>query len=284
MKQDGVLAPDLFNLFFTCMWLHIVQGLRERVYIRYQLYSSLFDLLCLKEQMKSLHTALQKTLFIDDSAQLALKDNDLQFMMNKFLYTAMLFGLSAWTRLKHFTSPDQTLTCRPNNLCWWHSCKHLQILRKHHDGSLDKETDSRISKISQTLRCLCIILLNQHNIHISAWNCCYLFSPKGMGVPDSVLMANQMEKFHSVFSVPSLTFVGKIVPPTWETWIMWSPLALSPWLSQLRCGGWAMSSEWPTLRASLVALWCAGDREETSKLAIQAPQRCCEECLCHCDI
>lgn len=198
MKQDGVLAPDLFNLFFTCMWLHIVQGLRERVYIRYQLYSSLFDLLCLKEQMKSLHTALQKTLFIDDSAQLALKDNDLQFMMNKFLYTAMLFGLSAWTRLKHFTSPDQTLTCRPNNLCWWHSCKHLQILRKHHDGSLDKETDSRISKISQTLRCLCIILLNQHNIHISAWNCCYLFSPKGMGVPDSVLMANQMEKFQCV--------------------------------------------------------------------------------------
>ena len=43
VKQGCVLAPVLFNLFFTCLLNH-VKGLEQGVYLRHRLDGSLFDL------------------------------------------------------------------------------------------------------------------------------------------------------------------------------------------------------------------------------------------------
>lgn len=42
VKIGLCVSPVLFNLFFTCMLLHAVHDVKEGVYVRYQLDSSLF--------------------------------------------------------------------------------------------------------------------------------------------------------------------------------------------------------------------------------------------------
>ena len=71
VKQGCVLAPVLFNVFFTCMLSHAVQDLEKGVYICYHLDGSLFDLHRLTVKMKSLQTLLQEVLFADDCALVA---------------------------------------------------------------------------------------------------------------------------------------------------------------------------------------------------------------------
>ena len=66
MKQGCVLASVLFILFFTCMLSHAVKNLEERVYVRYRLDGSLFDLRRRKAKTKTFQTLLQEALFYDD--------------------------------------------------------------------------------------------------------------------------------------------------------------------------------------------------------------------------
>ena len=56
VKRGCVLAPVLFNVFFTCTLSHAVQDLKKGVYIRYHFDSSLFDLCRLTEKTTSLQT------------------------------------------------------------------------------------------------------------------------------------------------------------------------------------------------------------------------------------
>ena len=58
VKQGCVLAPVLFNVFFTCMLSHATQDLEKGVYIRYRLDSPLFDQRRLTAKTKSLQTLL----------------------------------------------------------------------------------------------------------------------------------------------------------------------------------------------------------------------------------
>ena len=68
---NGVLAPVLFNRFFTCMLAHAVQDMEESVYIRYRLDGSLLDLRRLNAKTKCLYQLIQEALFADDCALLA---------------------------------------------------------------------------------------------------------------------------------------------------------------------------------------------------------------------
>ena len=77
VKQGCVLAPVLFNVFFTCMLSHAVRDLKKGVYIRYRLDSSLFDLRRLTAETKSLQSLLQEVLFADDCALVAHTESDL---------------------------------------------------------------------------------------------------------------------------------------------------------------------------------------------------------------
>ena len=77
VKQGCLLAPVLFNVFFTCMLSYAVQYLEKGVYIRYRLDGSLFDLRWLTVKTKSLQTLLQEILFADDGALVAHAEQDL---------------------------------------------------------------------------------------------------------------------------------------------------------------------------------------------------------------
>ena len=77
VKQGCVLAPVLFNIFFTCMLSHAVRDLEKGVYIRCRLDGSLFDLRRLAAKTKSLQSLLQEVLFADDCALVAHTESDL---------------------------------------------------------------------------------------------------------------------------------------------------------------------------------------------------------------
>ena len=94
MKQACILAPVLFNVFFTCMLSHAVQDLKKGVYIRYRLEASLFDLCRLTAKTKSLQTLLQEVLFADECALMAHAEQDLQRMLDRFSEASKLFGLT----------------------------------------------------------------------------------------------------------------------------------------------------------------------------------------------
>ena len=53
VKQECVLAPVLFNLFFTYLLNHATRDLEQEVYLRYRLDGSLFDLRRLTTETKT---------------------------------------------------------------------------------------------------------------------------------------------------------------------------------------------------------------------------------------
>ena len=84
VNQGCVLAPVLFNVFFTCMLSHAIHYLEKGIYIQYRLDGSLFDLHRLTGKSKSQQNLLQEVLFGDDCAQVAHAEQDLQRMLNRF--------------------------------------------------------------------------------------------------------------------------------------------------------------------------------------------------------
>ena len=84
VKLGCVLAPVFFNVFFTCMLSHAVHDLENGVYIRCCLDGSLFELRRLTAKTKSLQTLLQEVLFANDCALVALAEQDLKRMLDRF--------------------------------------------------------------------------------------------------------------------------------------------------------------------------------------------------------
>ena len=109
VKQGCVLAPVLFNTFFTCMLSHAVRDLEKGVYIRYQLDSSLFDLHNLTAKTKGHQDLIQEALFADDCALVTHTELDLQLKLDRFSEASKLFGLTislGETELFHQLAPN----------------------------------------------------------------------------------------------------------------------------------------------------------------------------------
>ncbi|KAL8566905.1 hypothetical protein ACOMHN_008762 [Nucella lapillus] len=71
IKQGCVLAPVLFNLFFTCVLSHAVRDIDDGVYIRYIMDGSLFDLRHLNAKTTTIEKLILEALFADDCALMA---------------------------------------------------------------------------------------------------------------------------------------------------------------------------------------------------------------------
>ena len=174
VKQGCVLAPDLFNLFFTQVLLHAVKDLNLGVYIKYRLDGSLFDLRQLSARRKTLEKLILEALFADDCAFMAHKENHLQVIVDRFADAARLFGLTislGKTEVlvqpaPNSTRPQPVITIDEVQLKCVDSFKYLGSTISA-DGSLDKEITSRIQKASQALGRLRVKVLQQKGITLS---------------------------------------------------------------------------------------------------------------------
>ncbi|KAL8570335.1 hypothetical protein ACOMHN_035753 [Nucella lapillus] len=149
VKQGCVLAPVLFNLFFTCVLSHAVRDIKDGVYIR---LSSPTTVLSWKTRPESA----------------------LQLIVNKFAEAFYLFGLTislGKTEVLFQPSPLTTgrhpsISIEETELKTVEECKYLGSVISS-DGSLDKEINARICKASQALGRLRARMLCQHNIQQS---------------------------------------------------------------------------------------------------------------------
>lgn len=173
VKQGCVLAPILFNVFFTCMLSHAVRDLDQGVYVRYRLDGSLFDLRRLTAKTKSKKVLIQEALFADDCALVAHTESDLQLMLDRFSDASRLFGLSislGKTEVLYQPAPNTNsiapiIVIDGTQLANVEQFKYLGSTISH-DGSLDREIDARVSKASQALGRLRNRVLCQHNIRL----------------------------------------------------------------------------------------------------------------------
>ena len=173
VKQGCVLAPVLFNIFFTAMLSHACSKLEKGIYLKYRLDGSLFDLRRLQAKTKVSTELIQEALFADDCSLNAHSEADLQIMIDHFAEASQLFGLTisiGKTEVLHQPAPHtnplpQNITIDGNNLKNTTNFKYLGSIISA-DGSIDQEIDQRISKASQALGRLKTKLLNHHNVKL----------------------------------------------------------------------------------------------------------------------
>uniref|UniRef100_A0A5F8G576 RNA-directed DNA polymerase n=1 Tax=Monodelphis domestica TaxID=13616 RepID=A0A5F8G576_MONDO len=166
MKQGCVLAPVLFNLFFTQVLQHPVMDLDLGVYIKYRLDGSLFDLRRLTAKTKTTERLILEVLFADDCALMAHQENHLQTIVDRFSTATKLFGLTislSKTEVLFQPAPGRPtnqpcITIDGTQLSNVNTFKYLGSTIAN-DGSLDHEINARIQKASQALgRLRCKVL------------------------------------------------------------------------------------------------------------------------------
>ena len=167
VKQGCVLAPVLFNLFFTCVLRQAVENMAERVYVGFRYDGSIFDLRRLTAKAKTLNSLIYEALFAHDCLLMAHKPGGLQAMLNRFSDASKQFGLTI-----SLGKTEVLFQCAPNSsapkpeisidnveLKVVDSFKYLGSVISS-DGSLDIDIASKISKASQALGRLSNRLLN----------------------------------------------------------------------------------------------------------------------------
>ncbi|KAL8615669.1 hypothetical protein ACOMHN_034819 [Nucella lapillus] len=174
VKQGCVLAPVLFNLFFTCILSHAVRDIEDGLYVRYRMDGPLFDLRRLSAKTKTIKKLILEALFADDGALMAHTESALQLIVSKFAEASRLFGLTislSKTEVLFQPSPLTTghhpfISTKGTELKTVKEFKYLGSVISS-DGSLDKEINARICKASQALGRLRARVLNQHNLQQS---------------------------------------------------------------------------------------------------------------------
>ena len=174
VKQGCVLAPVLFNLFFTCVLNHALKDLDRGIYIKYRLNGSLFHLSRLRAKTKTVERLVTEALFADDCALMAHTEVDLQLIVSKFAEASQLFGLTislGKTEVLYQPSPASTVNDPPTILIGDTALKtveHFKYLGSvvSSDCSLDREISTRINKASQALGRLRTRVMNHKSIKL----------------------------------------------------------------------------------------------------------------------
>ena len=174
VKRGCVLAPVLFNLFFTCVLNHALKDLDRGIYIKYRLNGSLFDLSRLRAKTKRVERLVTEALFADDCALMAHTEVDLQLIVSKFAEASQLFGFTislGKTDVLYQPSPASTVHDPPTILIGDTDLKtveHFKYLGSviSSDCSLDREISTRINKTSQALGRLRTRVMNHKSIKL----------------------------------------------------------------------------------------------------------------------
>uniref|UniRef100_A0A5F8GJ83 Reverse transcriptase domain-containing protein n=1 Tax=Monodelphis domestica TaxID=13616 RepID=A0A5F8GJ83_MONDO len=171
VKQGCVLAPVLFNLYFTQVLRHTVMDLDLGIYIKYRLNVSLFDLRRLTAKTKTTERLILEALFADDCALMAHQENQLQTIVDIISTTTKLFGLTiglSKTEVLFQPAPgrptnQQCITINGTQLSNVNTFKYLgSTIAK--DGSLDHMIKARIQKASQAPGRLCSKVLQHRGV------------------------------------------------------------------------------------------------------------------------
>ena len=173
VKQGCVLAPVLFNLFFTCVLNHALRNLKHGVYLRYRLDGSLFNLQRLQAKTKTVEKLILEALFADDCALMAHSESDLQVISDSFSNATKLFGLTISikkTEVLYQPAPG-TRPTPPQIKIDGAELKNVDQFKylgstMSSDGTLDKEIVARISKASQSMGRLRSRVLKNRNIRL----------------------------------------------------------------------------------------------------------------------
>ncbi|KAK3775513.1 hypothetical protein RRG08_041297 [Elysia crispata] len=121
VKQGCVLAPMLFNLFFTCVLNHAIRDIENGVILKYRLDGSLFDLRSLNAKTKTIDRIILEALFTDDCVLMAHPAPALHGMFDNLGKTEVLFQPS----LLLIGSPP-SITKEETELKTLDDFKHLQ--------------------------------------------------------------------------------------------------------------------------------------------------------------
>ena len=94
VKQECVLAPTFFSIFFSILLCDAKEDLPDGIYIRFRTEGSLFNLRRLLARTKSIEEFITELLFAKDYALLAHTEETLQHIVNRFSDAAKNFVLT----------------------------------------------------------------------------------------------------------------------------------------------------------------------------------------------
>ena len=95
VKQECVIAPTLFSIFFSILLREANEDLPDGIYIRFRTDGSLFNLRRLLARTKAIEELITELLFADDCALLAYTEEASQHIVNRFSDAAKSFGLTS---------------------------------------------------------------------------------------------------------------------------------------------------------------------------------------------
>ena len=174
MKQGCVLAPVLFNMFFSQVLLHTVKDLDVGVYVRCRSDGSVFDLRRLSAQTKALKNFVIEALFADNCTLMAHRESHLQAIVDCFAEASRLHGLTISLGKAEVLvqSASNTIDPQPNITIEGFKLKCVESFKNlgstiPADGFLDSEISSRMHKASQALGRMKVKLLQQKGIRLS---------------------------------------------------------------------------------------------------------------------
>ncbi|KAK7102272.1 hypothetical protein V1264_020516 [Littorina saxatilis] len=108
VKQEFMLAPTLFGIYFAVMLKHAFRTSTDGIYLHTRSDGKLFSLSRLKEKTKNRKTLIRDMLFADDAA---LKTHKEERLMNNFSGACQDFGLTI--SLKKTNIVGQDTECPP---------------------------------------------------------------------------------------------------------------------------------------------------------------------------
>ena len=173
VKQGDVLAPTLFALYFTAVFLVAFKDNTNGVYIRYRTTGKLFNIRRFKANTKVAVALIRDLLYADDCDLVAHTEEDLQDLVTCFDASCKAFGLEInlkKTEIMLQVAPGREYVkpkvfVRDKELKVVKSFTYLGSVLSD-DGGMEKEISSRIQKASTAFGNLESRLWSRHGVSL----------------------------------------------------------------------------------------------------------------------